>query len=250
MAGRNREPRDGELSIVQLLPNVLTITAIAAGLTAIRFGIDGRYETAVLLIMLAALIDGIDGRLARATNSDSLIGAEMDSLADFLNFGVAPVLVVFFWGLQDLPRAGWIGVLVYAICMVLRLARFNVQSKSSEEVDENHFVGVPAPAGALLVMLPMYVSFALADERILAPQLITLYMVVVGLLLISPLPTPSFKKLTVSRRNASYFLLGLALTGVAVLNFPWEILMALCLAYAGLVVRSLLKSFPNRDSKK
>ncbi len=158
-----------EFAIFQLLPNMLTIGAICAGLTAIRFGVQGNYLLAVQLILVASVLDGLDGRLARLLGADSKMGAELDSLADFLNFGVAPALIVYFWALQDVRGAGWIAALVYAVCCVVRLARFNVAGKSeeAEEGSGEFFVGVPAPAGALLVMLPMYLSFAFDDARLL-----------------------------------------------------------------------------------
>lgn len=223
-------------ALIHLLPNALTITAICAGLTAIRFGVQGNYVLAVQLIIAACVLDGLDGRIARLLSSDSKIGAELDSLADFLNFGVAPPLVLHFWALQDIQNAAWLAVLFYAVCCVMRLARFNVGSKS-EACDQNnaYFKGVPAPAGALLVMLPMYVSFAFADAPLLPGILICLYMVVIGLLLISRMPTWSFKTTRISRENAKYFLIGVAVVGAALLTYPWVTLIALCVGYVGTV---------------
>lgn len=235
---------DGELSVIQLLPNLMTVTAICAGLTAIRFGLHGRYELAVQLILLAGILDGLDGRLARALGSDSQMGAELDSLADFLNFGVAPVLVIYFWALQSMPSAGWLAVLIFAVCAVLRLARFNVKKKSDDEGEttpDNNFTGVPSPAGAILVMLPMFLSFSVVDGRIMAPGLIAIYMVVIGLLMISKFPTPSFKTLTVSRGKVPFVILTVAFAGAAVLTYPWQTLVVLCAAYIGLVVWGLVR---------
>lgn len=226
-------------SIIQLLPNVLTITAICAGLSAIRFGVHGDYTLAVQLVMLAGILDGVDGRIARALRTDSRLGAELDSLADFLNFGVTPPLIIYFWALQDMPGVAWIFVLIYSVCCVLRLARFNVGSKSEEGDQEGaYFKGVPAPAGALLVMLPMYLSFAFTDVPLLPDFLICVYMGFVGLLLISRIPTWSFKTTRISRENVKFFLVAGAVAIAAFLTFAWVTLIVLCLAYAGVVVWS------------
>jgi len=221
---------------------MLTIAAICAGLTAIRFGVQGNYLLAVQLILAASVLDGMDGRLARLLGSDSKMGAELDSLADFLNFGVAPPLVIYFWALQDMRGTAWISVLVFAVCCVVRLARFNVSAKSEQPVDPAYFVGVPSPAGAILVMLPMFVSFAFGDAPLLPDLAICAYMVVIGLLLISRIPTWSFKKTKISRENVKFFLVGFAVVAASVLIHPWITLVVLCLAYAGMILWSVLRA--------
>lgn len=239
-----------DIALVQLLPNMLTIAAICAGLSAIRFGVQGNYELAVQLIVAAGVLDGLDGRIARLLSSDSKMGAELDSLADFVNFGVAPPLVIYFWALQDMSNAAWIAVLVFAICCVLRLARFNVSSKADYEDGTDdpgaYFTGVPSPAGALLVLLPMSISFALADYPLLPDFVICAHMVLIGFLMISPIPTFSFKTARVSRQNVKFFLLGFAFVGVAVLTYAWVTLVVLCLAYSGMVVWSLLANWSSK----
>lgn len=244
------EKSRNEVALVQLLPNMLTIASICAGLSAIRLGVQGAYELAVLLIVAASVLDGLDGRLARLLNSDSKMGAELDSLADFLNFGVAPPLVIYFWALQDMPRTAWISVLIFTVCCVLRLARFNVSSKADVEDDpaasNAYFTGVPSPAGALLVLLPMSVSFAFADIPRLPDFAICAYMVLVGWLMISRIPTWSFKSARVSRENVKFFLVGFAFVGAAVLTYAWITLVVLCAGYIGMVIWFLLtKSFHN-----
>ncbi|GLK63301.1 MULTISPECIES: CDP-diacylglycerol--serine O-phosphatidyltransferase [Paracoccus] len=226
-----------EFSLFQLLPNVLTIAAVGAGLTAIRLGVQGEYTLAVLLIFAAGILDGIDGRIARLLGTASKMGAELDSLADFLNFGVAPPLLLYFWALQDFRSLGWICVLLFAVCCVIRLARFNVSTKTEETQGcSAYFQGVPSPAGALLVMLPMYLSFAFADRPVLPPLLICLYMIAIGLLLISRIPTWSFKTTRISRENVKFFLVGVAFVGAALLTFAWETLIAICLGYIAIVI--------------
>ena len=230
-----------KLSLIQLIPNMLTITAIGAGLTAIRLGVQGNYEWAVKLILIAAVLDGLDGRIARLLKSDSKMGAELDSFADFMNFGVAPGLILYFWALDDTRSAGWIAVLFFAICCVLRLARFNVAQKADAAPDNAYFIGVPSPAGAMLVMLPMFVSFALGSGPMFHDLVIALWMGVVGLLMISRIPTWSFKKTRIPRVNVKYFLLGFVLVGAAVLTYAWTTLVLLCLAYIATVGWALVR---------
>lgn len=232
----------GEMSLMQLLPNMLTVSAICAGLSAIRFGVQGDYTLAVLLIMLAAVLDGVDGRLARLLGSSSKLGAELDSLADFLNFGVAPALLLYFWGFEEMRGLAWISALVFAVCSMMRLARFNVDAKSDSQVrDPAYFQGVPSPAGALLVLLPMYVSFLFGREPVLPEALICVHMVLVGLLLISRIPTWSFKTTRISRENVKFFLIAVTATLAMLLTFPWITLIALCLGYAFMVIWGLRK---------
>ncbi|MBV7407439.1 phosphatidylcholine/phosphatidylserine synthase [Maritimibacter sp. DP1N21-5] len=246
-----------EFPLIQLLPNMLTITAICAGLSAMREGYQGDFVTAVQLILAAAILDGLDGRIARLLGSDSRLGAELDSLADFLNFGVAPGLVLYFWVLQDLPSAAWLAVLAYAVCCVMRLARFNVTDKIPDSLDDTdpdrpcpqnaYFTGVPAPAGAMLVMLPMFLSFAFSDAPILPGIVICFYMIAVGLLMISRIPTWSFKKTTISRANVKPFLVVFGVVAAAVMIQPWSTLAFLCLAYVGMVIWGLVSR--GRDAR-
>lgn len=236
------DKKEKEFSLLQLLPNVLTITAICAGLTSIMFGVQGNYTLAVQLVMAACILDGLDGRIARQLGSDSKMGAELDSLADFLNFGVAPPLLIYFWGLQNIPSVGWIFVLVFSVCCVMRLARFNVDNKSDDTTQDGaYFQGVPAPAGALLVMLPMYLSFASTNAPVLNVIAICIYMAFIGLLLISRIPTWSLKTTKVSRENVKYFLVGVAIAGAALLTFAWATLIVLCLGYLVMVIWAWLE---------
>jgi CDP-diacylglycerol--serine O-phosphatidyltransferase len=240
----------GDLQLVQLLPNLMTIAAICAGLTAIRFGFQADFERAVRLILLAAVLDGMDGRLARMLKSESKIGAELDSLADFLNFGVAPALIVHVWALQDWRGAGWMAVLVYTICCVLRLARFNVTSKEGDEAaDKGFFLGVPSPAGALLVMLPMFVSFLFPQMPHVPVEFLAFYVVAVGLLMISNIPTYSFKKIAFSRRNAKFVVLGFVLLVAALLTYLWATLSLLSVGYAATVVWAIRPGKPSKGGQ-
>ncbi|NVO58650.1 CDP-diacylglycerol--serine O-phosphatidyltransferase [Rhodobacteraceae bacterium B1Z28] len=237
-----------EIRLIYLLPNLITIAAICAGLTAIRFGYEGNFEMAVRLVLAACVLDGLDGRVARLLNRSTAVGAELDSLADFVNFGVAPVLILHSWVLQDFQNAGWIAVLFYAICCVLRLARFNVSGRLEiDDTPSEFFVGVPSPAGAVLVMLPMVVSFAVSGMPLTPPVVVAFYICLIGLLMISRIPTYSFKNMSISRFNAKFFLLGAAILAAALLTYLWATLTILTLAYVGCLVwayRSSRKSKP------
>ncbi|MAU43809.1 MAG: CDP-diacylglycerol--serine O-phosphatidyltransferase [Yangia sp.] len=226
-----------KLTLVQLLPNMLTVIAICAGLTAIRLGLQGSYEYAVQLILLAAVLDGMDGRLARALKSESGMGAELDSLADFLNFGVAPGLLLYTWALEDSRSFGWLAVLLFAVCAVVRLARFNVQRKSEDKTHDNaYFTGVPSPAGAMLVMLPMFISFAFATGPFLPDLVLTAWMVLIGLSMISRIPTWSFKTTRIPRKSAKFFLVGVAFVLAAAVTYAWITLVVFCVAYVAAVI--------------
>lgn len=244
-------PRD--FSLLQLLPNILTVTAICAGLSAIRFGVQGNYVLAVQLIVAACVLDGVDGHLARLLKSDSKMGAELDSLADFVNFGVAPPLVLYFWALQDMRSAGWLAVLFFAICCVLRLARFNVASREPQAADPRvppaYFTGIPSPAGALLVLLPMSVSFAFANGPLLPDIAVCLHMGAIGLLMISRVPTWSIKALRIHRAQVPYVTLGIVLLAAALLTFAWITLVILCFAYIATVVWTLIADLPTPPRK-
>jgi CDP-diacylglycerol--serine O-phosphatidyltransferase len=230
-------PSKSEMPIVQLLPNLLTLAAICAGLTAIRYGFQGHFGAAVLLILAACFLDGVDGKLARLLKSESQMGAELDSLADFLNFGVASPILIYLFTLHEMPRAGWFAVLMFSVCCVIRLARFNVGKKSEmDEKNSQFFVGVPAPAGALLVLLPMFIAFLDEDVPGLPNALICVWMAVVGLLMISRIPTYSFKMMTISRPNVKYYMLAFACLVAALLNYLWLTLVAVDLIYLGGVV--------------
>lgn len=234
---RSPRPERRDLPIVQLIPNLITLAAICAGLTAIRLAFQGQIEHAVGLIVLAGILDGIDGRLARALKSESAIGAELDSLADFLNFGVAPALTLYAWTLGEPKGAGWIAVMVYAICCVMRLARFNVGAKGAKDSDKRFFTGVPAPAGACLVLLPIFEAKAFAGLPVIPQGAISAYMIVIGALMISRLPTFSLKAVTVRTDLARYVLVGVISILAALVTYPWITLFVLDLIYlAGLLV--------------
>lgn len=235
--GRGREP---QLLAVKLLPNLVSILALCAGLTAIRFAIGGNISVAVFLVALAAALDGLDGRLARMLQSESAIGAELDSLCDFVNFGVVPGLVLYLWGLTTEISMGWIAVLIYAVCCMLRLARFNVGSRKADPAEKYGFVGVPSPAGALLALFPIYVGHVF-DYR-LPPQVVALWMIAIGALMISRLQTPSLKRITIAASFARYALVLAVAVVAALVTYPWITLLTISVAYLGAIAVLALRT--------
>ena len=230
-----RAPADPprQLLVLKLLPNLVSILALCAGLTAIRYAIAGNYTLAVLLIGVAAALDGLDGRLARMLKTESAIGAELDSLCDFVNFGVTPALVLYLWGLRPETSLGWIAVLVYVVCCMLRLARFNVGSRApaGEAAEKTSFIGVPSPAGAMLVLSPLYLTFATDRALQVHPVVVAAWMVGIGALMISRVRTPSLKRITIATELARFALVGAVVVVAALLTYPWVTLLSLCLAY-------------------
>ncbi|MCI4680585.1 CDP-diacylglycerol--serine O-phosphatidyltransferase [Rhodoblastus acidophilus] len=226
-----------------VVPNVVTLLALCAGLTAIRFAVDAKYEWAVLAILVAAVLDGVDGRIARALKSSSRFGAELDSLADFIDFGVAPALLLFFWSLHELKTVGWAAVLIFAIAAALRLARFNVMidDPNKPEWSGRFFTGMPAPAGAIVVLLPLYLrlSFGLPDSRwqILAEAA---YVVAIAGLMASRIPHYSGKHIgRVPRDKFIFVLFAVAAVLVLVASFPLEMLIVVSLVYLALIPFSI-----------
>ncbi len=220
-----------------LIPNFVTLLALCAGLTGIRMALEGRLELAVYLVVLAAALDGVDGRLARLLKGTSRFGAELDSLTDFVNFGVAPALILYFWGLNGLGNIGWIGSLVFAIAGALRLARFNVALDDPMKPSwaGAFFTGVPAPAGAISSLLPIYLGFLGFPRTPLGEPVVLAYVIGIALLMVSPFPTWSGKQLG-SRINRAYVapaLIAGALFVTLLIGYPWLVLTALTLGYLG-----------------
>src|SRR5689334_18339607 len=199
---RVRRPRmRGRLtdsSVNRMIPNVLTLLALCAGMTAIRFAINGDFQYAVFTIIAAGVFDGLDGRLARLLKATSRFGAELDSLADFIAFGVAPAAVIYLWTMAELRSVGWAIVLFFAVCCALRLARFNTQLAAEPPPwIANFFSGAPAPAGAGLIMLPMFIAFEWGDWIARSPHLNAVWISGVALLMVSNVPTVSLKRIRI-----------------------------------------------------
>jgi CDP-diacylglycerol--serine O-phosphatidyltransferase len=227
--------RFGPIPLRMLLPNVITLLALCAGLTAIRLAVEQHLEFALAAIVFAAALDGVDGRIARMMKGTSRFGAELDSLADFVNFGVAPGLILYFWTLNELKSAGWIAAMVFAICAALRLARFNVtiDDPNRPAWAGNFFVGVPAPAGAIVVLLPIYLVFLGVPGGTFVAPLTFVYTLAIALLMVSRLPVFSGKKL--STRVPPEMVLPIFVVVVLVvallISYPWMVLTLGTLAY-------------------
>ena len=235
---RRRRFRDVPVRII--IPNLVTILALAAGLTAIRFAIEGQFEVAVIGVLVAAVLDGLDGRLARAIRGTSRFGAELDSLADFVDFGVAPALILYLWSLNEIRSLGWFAALVFAIACALRLARFNVivEDPDVPPWQAHFFIGMPAPAGAIAGLLPLYLHLSVFEmpqaHGFVAIEIA--YLLFIAFLMASRVPHFSGKKIKrVPREYVIVVLFGIAITLLLVATYPMEMLIVLTLGYLGTI---------------
>jgi len=231
--GLMRRNRLRDHSINRLIPNMLTLFALCAGLTSIRFALDQRWEHAVLAILFAAIFDALDGRVARLLDSSSKFGAELDSLSDFVSFGVAPVLVLFMWTMQDVKGIGWALTLLFSAGMALRLARFNTKLDNADlpAWHSRFFTGVPAPAGAGLVLLPLMAWLEFPNDFFRSPYLVGPVMLLVAGLLVSRIPTFSFKRMKVSQSLVLPTMVAVAVVTALALAEPWATLLLVLLVY-------------------
>ena len=190
-----------------ILPNMLTLIGVCIGLSSIKFALDKKFELAIVAIIFAALIDGLDGRIARLIKGTSKVGKELDSLTDVISFGVAPSFVMYFWLLNNLGKFGWLLCLIYVVCVVLRLARFNVNSNEESSWRDNFFEGIPSPAGGILVLMPLIYSLSGFEFiKINLETLVPIFFITISLLLISKFPTYSLKKIVVPRSMTIFLL--------------------------------------------
>jgi CDP-diacylglycerol---serine O-phosphatidyltransferase len=218
-----RRPRLQRLSVGHLIPNLLTMGALCAGLSGIRFAFLGRWEMAVTMIIVAGILDGLDGRMARLLNVTSKFGAELDSLADFVSFGVAPAMIIYLWTMDQFGGVGWALTLAYAACCALRLARFNTAlgDPNPPSWSRYYFTGVPAPAGAGLVLLPMMLTFEVGPGYFDRPSVNAAALVLVAFLMVSRLPTFSFKQVKIGQNFMLPALLLAGLLTAALVSAPW-----------------------------
>lgn len=234
-------PQPAGLTLRAMVPNAITAAALCAGLTGIRFAITGDFEKAVLAVVLAGVLDGIDGRIARLLKAQSRFGAELDSLADNVSFGVAPALILFLWSLNDLPRLGWFAALAFAVACALRLARFNARIDLADEPRKTagFYTGVPAPVGAGLVFLPLYLWFVTDNEQLREqlrePILVGAWLVAMAFLMISAVPTLTWGKLRLRKNFRLEALLLFGLVGAALLTETWWTLIGICAVYLALL---------------
>ncbi len=224
------------LSILKLLPNFLTLMALTIGLNSFKMALEGKWEKAVTCIIIAAIIDALDGKLARLLNATSVFGAELDSLCDFVNFGVCPVFIIYLWLLPVLHSSLlWNATVIYAICMVIRLARFNTNLANTDKISKLFFTGVPAPCGALLALLPMVLSFDIAEdfgvnfEKYLV--FIPFYIIGIGFLLASRIPTFSLKNVHIKKEYVWILMIFFGVVIIELLLYPWYALPILSVVY-------------------
>ena len=237
------EPQKNNLKIVadkknarMILPNMLTLIGVCIGLSSIRFALDDKFELAIIAIIFAALIEGLDGRIARLIKGTSKVGKELDSLTDMISFGVAPAFIMYFWKLNTLGRFGWLLCLVYVICVALRLARFNINSNQEPSWRDNFFEGVPSPAGGILVLTPLIISLSGFDLFQLNYELIVpTFFILTSFLLISKFPTYSFKKIVIPRRTTIFLLFGIVLFFGLLLIYTFNVIAISAVIYVFLL---------------
>ncbi len=242
------EPKRNNLKIVQdkknarvILPNMLTLIGVCIGLTSIRFALDERFEFAIIAILFAAIIDGLDGRIARLIKGTSKVGKELDSLTDMISFGVAPAFIMYFWKLNTLGRFGWLLCLIFVICVALRLARFNVNSNQETSWKDNFFEGVPSPAGGILVLTPLIISLSGLDFFTLNNDIVVpTFFILTSFLLISKFPTYSFKKIVIPRKTTIFLLFGIVLFFGLLLIYTFNVIAISVVVYVFLLPISLI----------
>jgi CDP-diacylglycerol---serine O-phosphatidyltransferase len=221
-------------SFNRMIPNVLTVLALCAGMTAIRLAIVGKFETAVAAIIVAGILDGLDGRIARLLKGTSTFGAQLDSLSDFVSFGAAPAVMLYIWTMEQLHGFGWAVVLIFAVCCALRLARFNTQlGQELPPYAYNFFTGVPAPAGAGLVMIPMFAAFEFGDTFFRSPTFNTVVILMVAGLMVSRVPTFALKRFHVRSEWVLPTLLGVGAITAFLTTEPWATLLIVGVLYVG-----------------
>ena len=233
-----------------LLPNILTLAGVCLGISSIKFSIDGNYSLAVIFIILAAVLDALDGRIARLIKGTSEFGKELDSLTDFVSFGIAPVFILYFWELNKYGKLGWAITLIYSVCCVLRLARFNLTKVDNKQLwKSNYFEGVPSPAGGILILMPLF--FELSDLNLVfnIKNLTPYLTVLIAILLVSKIPTLSLKKISISPKATVFILLGIGIIFISLLNNPFETLLTLSLIYLISIPVSFIM-YKNKNKKE
>ena len=228
-------------NVRMILPNMLTLIGVCIGLTSIRFALDEKFEFAIIAIIFAALIDGLDGRIARLIKGTSKVGKELDSLTDMISFGVAPAFIMYFWKLNTLERFGWLLCLVYVICVALRLARFNINSNQEPSWKDNFFEGVPSPAGGILVLTPLIISLSGFDYLQLNYDFVVpIFFIITSFLLISKFPSYSFKKIVIPRKSTIFLLFGIVLFFGLLLIYTFNVIAISVIIYVLLLPISFL----------
>jgi CDP-diacylglycerol--serine O-phosphatidyltransferase len=221
-----------------ILPNAITLIGVCIGLSSIKFALDGKFTLAVIAILFAGLMDALDGRIARLIKGTSKMGKELDSLGDVISFGVEPAYIMYFWNLQYLDKLGWFVCLIYVVCVALRLARFNINSAEEPSWKDNFFEGIPSPAGGIIVLMPLILSFSGFGEvffKINYDVIVPIFFIIISILLISTIPTYSFKKIVIPRTMTKFLLFGIVLFFGALLIYTFKILALSSLIYLCLI---------------
>ena len=232
-----------------LLPNILTLGGVCLGISSIKFSIDGNFSLAVTLILFAAILDALDGRIARLIKGTSEFGKELDSLTDFVSFGIAPVFILYFWELNTYGKLGWAIALIYSVCCVLRLARFNLTKvENQQEWKNNFFEGVPSPAGGLLILMPLIYELTDFSFKFEVKQFTPFLTILIALLLVSKIPTLSFKKISISSKTTIFLLLTAGLIFISLLFYTFETLLIFGILYLILIPISFFV-FKNNQKK-
>tara|TARA_B000000532_G_C18834431_1_gene391879 strand:- start:268 stop:1050 length:783 start_codon:yes stop_codon:yes gene_type:complete len=233
-----------------LLPNALTLIGVCLGISSIKFALDGNYSLSVIFLLFAALLDGLDGRIARLIDGTSEFGKELDSLTDFVSFGIAPAFILFFWELKNYGKIGWAITLIFSVCCVLRLARFNLTKiQKEEEWKVNYFEGIPSPAGGILVLMPLIFDLSSFNIGYEVKNLTPYLAIVVSILLISKIPTFSFKKIAIQRKLTIFLFLGIGIICISLIFYTFETLVILGLIYFFLIPLGVLSYKKNIASK-
>ena len=215
-----------------LLPNILTLAGVCLGISSIKFSIDGNFSLSVILILFAAILDALDGRIARLIKGTSEFGKELDSLTDFVSFGIAPVFILYFWELNNYGKLGWAITLIFSVCCVLRLARFNLTKiDESQEWKNNFFEGIPSPAGGLLILMPLIYELTNLDFGIDIKKFTPYLTVLIAILLVSKVPTLSLKKISTPPKTTVFLLLGIGIIFIALLFYTLETLLIFGISY-------------------
>ena len=240
-----------DLSIGKLIPSTLTLLALCCGVTAIRFGLADEWATAVAFVIGAMILDMLDGRAARLLGADSRFGAQLDSLADLVSFGVAPGVIIYMWSLQKMGNAGWAAALIFCACAAIRLARFNVESVRDEGATKGnpYFTGLPTPAAACMMLLPLLVSFQWKDSWVREPWVSGVAIAITSVLMVSRLPTPSIKYMKLQRQHR--ILAGVCFAGLAALliAWPWATITVGLLIYAASIPFAIYTHHPRLAAK-
>tara|TARA_B100001540_G_scaffold314679_1_gene340176 strand:+ start:658 stop:1455 length:798 start_codon:yes stop_codon:yes gene_type:complete len=234
-----------------ILPNILTLIGVCIGLTSIKFAFDGKFELSIIAVIVAGIIDGLDGRIARLIQGTSKVGKELDSLTDVISFGVAPAFIMYFWSMSTIGRLGWLISLIYVVCVALRLARFNVNSEAEPSWRDNFFEGIPSPAGGILVLMPLIFSFSEfqffnPNYQIIVPSL----FIAISILLISKIPTYSLKKIVVPRSTTIFLLFVVVLYFGLLLIYTFNTLIISGMFYLIMIPVSSVHFLINKKDKK